>query len=79
MGLGAQVRNRLAVLRDPAGPCVLGRDETNGFFTADFKKALRVITDLFKREQHHFEQSPYRFTRNNGIPEDSIRNGGLGM
>ncbi|WP_042198846.1 glycoside hydrolase family 125 protein [Paenibacillus camerounensis] len=49
------------------------------FFTAEFKKMLRIITGLFKREQHHAEQSPYRFTRNNGIMKDSIRNGGLGM
>ncbi|ULO04923.1 glycoside hydrolase family 125 protein [Paenibacillus sp. 19GGS1-52] len=49
------------------------------FFDAEFKSALRIIMDLFKREQHHFEQSPYRFTRNNGIPGDSLRNSGLGM
>ncbi|MCL6602820.1 MAG: glycoside hydrolase family 125 protein [Paenibacillus sp.] len=49
------------------------------FFDASFKSALRVIIDLFKREQRHFEQSPYRFSRNNGIPEDSLRSNGYGM
>ncbi|OKP84939.1 glycoside hydrolase family 125 protein [Paenibacillus sp. P32E] len=49
------------------------------FFDAEFKSALRTIIEVFKKEQHHFEQSPYRFTRNNGIPEDSLRNNGLGM
>ncbi len=49
------------------------------FFDAEFKSALRIIMDLFKREQRHFEHSPYRFTRNNGIHGDSLRNSGLGM
>jgi hypothetical protein len=37
------------------------------------------IVDLFRVEQHHMEQSPYSFTRNNGIATDSIRNNGRGM
>ncbi|WP_339279727.1 glycoside hydrolase family 125 protein [Paenibacillus sp. FSL H3-0329] len=49
------------------------------FFDAGFKSAMRQIFDLFKREQRHYEQSPYRFSRNNGIPEDSLHNSGLGM
>lgn len=53
--------------------------ERTDIFDANFKLAMKRITELFKTEQHHFEQSPYRFTRNNGIPEDSLRNNGLGM
>ncbi|THF73561.1 glycoside hydrolase family 125 protein [Cohnella fermenti] len=48
-------------------------------FDAGFKETMRAIIDLFKTEQRHFEKSPYRFTRNNGILHDSLRNGGLGM
>ncbi|MFC4599883.1 glycoside hydrolase family 125 protein [Cohnella hongkongensis] len=48
-------------------------------FDSEFKKAMRTAVDLWKREQRHFEQSPYRFERNNGIPTDSLMNGGLGM
>ncbi|NMO94723.1 glycoside hydrolase family 125 protein [Paenibacillus lemnae] len=48
-------------------------------FDAGFKQAMIKIIELFKVEQRHAEQSPYRFMRNNGIPEDSIRNDGLGM
>ncbi|PLT44022.1 hypothetical protein B8V81_2453 [Paenibacillus pasadenensis] len=48
-------------------------------FDTDFKRAMRAAIDLWKREQRHFEQSPYRFVRDNGIPEDSLRNKGLGM
>jgi len=48
-------------------------------FDADFKAAMRSIVDLWRTEQRHFERSPYRFTRDNGIPTDSLRNDGLGM
>ena len=48
-------------------------------FDANFKSAMIKIIELFKTEQHHFEKSPYRFTRDNGIPTDSLRNNGLGM
>lgn len=48
-------------------------------FDAGFKSAMRKIYELFRVEQRHAELSPYRFTRNNGIPEDSLQNGGLGM
>lgn len=48
-------------------------------FDAGFKAAMRIIYDVFRTEQHHAEQSPYRFMRNNGIPEDSLQNQGLGM
>jgi meiotically up-regulated gene 157 (Mug157) protein len=48
-------------------------------FDAAFKSAMRKTVDLWKTEQHHLEQSPYRFMRDNGIPTDSLRNNGLGM
>ncbi|MFD2615662.1 glycoside hydrolase family 125 protein [Paenibacillus gansuensis] len=48
-------------------------------FDERFKAAMRKTVDLWKTEQHHAEQSPYRFTRNNGIPTDSLRNNGAGM
>ncbi|OXM14904.1 glycoside hydrolase family 125 protein [Paenibacillus herberti] len=48
-------------------------------FDTDFKRAMRATIDLWKTEQRHFEQSPYRFNRDNGIPVDSMRNKGLGM
>lgn len=48
-------------------------------FDQNFKKAMRTIVDLWKTEQRHSECSPYRFVRDNGIPEDSLSNGGLGM
>lgn len=48
-------------------------------FDAGFKSALRTILSLWRTEQRHFERSPYRFVRDNGIPGDSLPNGGLGM
>ncbi|MFC4809761.1 glycoside hydrolase family 125 protein [Paenibacillus sp. GCM10023250] len=48
-------------------------------FDADFKVAMRAAVDLWKREQRHFERSPYRFERDNGIMTDSLQNEGLGM
>lgn len=53
--------------------------ERTDIFDANFKMAMKRMFEVFKTEQHHLEQSPYRFTRNNGIPEDSLRNNGLGM
>ncbi|MFD0961508.1 glycoside hydrolase family 125 protein [Paenibacillus chungangensis] len=48
-------------------------------FDSNFKSVMRTIIELWRIEQRHFELSPYRFTRNNGIPEDSLRNNGMGM
>ncbi|MFD0714439.1 glycoside hydrolase family 125 protein [Paenibacillus sp. GCM10027626] len=48
-------------------------------FDTGFKAAMKQIVALWKTEQRHMELSPYRFVRDNGIPEDSLRNGGLGM
>ncbi|MNH91144.1 hypothetical protein D3C73_436950 [compost metagenome] len=53
--------------------------ELTDMFDLEFRQAMQTIYDLFKTEQRHFELSPYRFTRSNGIPEDSIRNQGMGM
>jgi meiotically up-regulated gene 157 (Mug157) protein len=48
-------------------------------FDAGFKAAMRVAVDLWKCEQRHFEQSPYTFTRDNGVLSDTLLNGGQGM
>lgn len=53
--------------------------ELTDMFDLEFRQAMQTIYDLFKTEQRHFELSSYRFTRSNGIPEDSIRNQGMGM
>lgn len=53
--------------------------ERTDIFDANFKSAVRTIVKLWKTEQRHFERSPYRFERDNGIPTDSLRNQGLGM
>ena len=43
-----------------------------------FVSALRQIVSLWKTEQHHMEQSPYRFQRLNAKPKDTLTNDGLG-
>lgn len=48
-------------------------------FDSGFKAAMRTIMELWKTEQKHAERSTYRFTRNNGIPGDSLHNDGMGM
>ncbi|MCQ6559208.1 glycoside hydrolase family 125 protein [Paenibacillus mendelii] len=48
-------------------------------FDTGFKAAMLRIVELWRIEQRHFEQSPYRFTRDNGVPTDTLRNNGLGM
>ncbi|MCP3773002.1 glycoside hydrolase family 125 protein [Paenibacillus sp. MZ04-78.2] len=53
--------------------------ERTDIFDTNFKSAMRKTVDLWKTEQRHFELSPYRFTRNNDMPTDSLRNNGLGM
>lgn len=53
--------------------------EQTDFFDEQFKAAMRKTVELWKTEQRHFELSPYRFTRNNKVPSDSLRNNGLGM
>ncbi len=48
-------------------------------FDTGFKAAMRAIVDLWKREQRHFEESSYRFERDNGIIMDTLLNEGRGM
>jgi meiotically up-regulated gene 157 (Mug157) protein len=48
-------------------------------FDSGFKAAMRTTVDLWRKEQHHFEHSPYRFERDNGIMTDSLMNDGMGM
>ncbi|GGD88054.1 glycoside hydrolase family 125 protein [Paenibacillus nasutitermitis] len=48
-------------------------------FDANFKTAMKAIIGLWKTEQRHDQLSAYRFTRDNGIATDTIRNHGAGM
>lgn len=50
-----------------------------GFLTdGEYTRVLRTILNLWKTEQHHIEQSPYRFTRLNCRPKDTLTHDGLG-
>ncbi len=44
----------------------------------DFLKSTEITVNLWKTEQHHFEKSPYRFTRKNCPEQDTIHNNGMG-
>jgi hypothetical protein len=44
-----------------------------------FRTAARTVIRLWRVEQRHFEQSPYRFVRPNGPATDTLRNNGMGM
>ena len=48
-------------------------------FDADFIKAAKTIISVWKTEQHHFEKSPYRFTRYGCSWGDTLHNEGMGM
>lgn len=48
-------------------------------FDEGFKSAMESIVALWKREQRHFAESPYRFNRRNCPEIDTLRNRGLGM
>lgn len=48
-------------------------------FNADFEKAAKEILNLWKTEQRHFENSPYRFTRLGCRWSDTLHNEGMGM
>ena len=43
-----------------------------------FIESARLTVELWKLEQHHLEQSPYRFTRINAKEKDTLNNDGLG-
>lgn len=45
---------------------------------ADFPDAARLIVQLWRTEQHHEEQSPYRFQRFDGAPTDTLSRDGRG-
>ncbi len=44
----------------------------------DFLKSTEITVNLWRTEQHHFEKSPYRFTRKNCPEQDTIHNNGMG-
>ena len=43
-----------------------------------FKQACLKILDTFETEQHHAEKSPYRFSRSNCPPSDTLKCDGMG-
>ena len=43
-----------------------------------FKQACLKILDTFETEQYHAEKSPYRFTRTNCPPSDTLKCDGMG-
>ena len=47
-------------------------------FDAEFLKAVKKIIGVWKVEQHHEEQSPYRFQRKNCPLSDTLTRDGLG-
>ncbi len=51
----------------------------SSIFDDDFKRTVEIIVDLWIREQHHFENSPYRFTRTDCPWQDTLHNDGMGM
>ena len=47
-------------------------------FDNGFREAVRTILELWQREQHHLDDSPYCFERAGGSPTDTLQNGGRG-
>ena len=45
---------------------------------ADFLEAAKITVNLWRTEQHHFEKSPYRFSRNDCPYQDTLHNNGMG-
>ena len=45
---------------------------------SDFIESAKITVNLWKTEQHHFEKSPYRFTRKDCPEQDTIHNNGMG-
>ncbi|MFC5468516.1 glycoside hydrolase family 125 protein [Cohnella suwonensis] len=50
-----------------------------GVFDDSFRAAVHKIMDLWRTEQRHAEQSPYRFERIDCPPSDTLRNNRMGM
>ncbi|SDS51121.1 hypothetical protein SAMN05444162_1631 [Paenibacillaceae bacterium GAS479] len=48
-------------------------------FDDSFRAAVHTIISLWKTEQRHTEQSPYRFARVDCPPSDTLRNNRMGM
>ncbi|MCD9022817.1 glycoside hydrolase family 125 protein [Cohnella silvisoli] len=48
-------------------------------FDESFRSAVHTIIALWKTEQRHAEQSPYRFARIDCPPSDTLRNNRMGM
>ena len=44
----------------------------------DFVKSAKITVELWRTEQHHFEKSPYRFTRIGAPEKDTLGNNGMG-
>ncbi len=45
---------------------------------ADFLESAKITVNLWRTEQHHFEKSPYRFSRKHCPEQDTIHNNGMG-
>lgn len=54
------------------------RDEEADASVGMISRLFHVILDIWKKEQHHFAESAYRFTRKNTWERDTIYNNGLG-
>lgn len=48
-------------------------------FTFRLRSAVKIIMNLWRTEQRHFEDSPYRFARTDCPPSDTLRNNRMGM
>lgn len=48
-------------------------------FDETFLNTMKTIIRLWRTEQRHFEQSPYRFARTTGPKTDTLRNDRMGM
>lgn len=48
-------------------------------FDETFLETMKTIISLWRTEQRHFEQSPYRFARTTGPKTDTLRNNRMGM
>ncbi len=50
----------------------------NSILDESFLNSVKTTVSLWRTEQHHFEKSPYRFTRKNCPEQDTLHNGGMG-
>lgn len=50
----------------------------NSILDESFLNSVKIIISLWRTEQHHFEKSPYRFTRKNCPEQDTLHNEGMG-